>query len=892
MAFAIYFGINSASFNFDTRNQAAGKTIFLENGGDLQTAINEAGPSDAIFLKPGSYTANSTSGFNIVGKTIRILGSGEEFTTIVANNKDYGFLMTGSKVSFESLKISGATRDGINAVASGNSEITLRDVNVIGNSGAGINSAKSTVQQSLFDQNGEGIKTSGPLVLENTTVQNSAANGVTVTSTGATENTIRNVVALKNVGTAISLNGGNNKITNVTLSENGNGILEITNSTQTTVTNSIISKSKGEGLSFKNESSTVKYSDSFGNETSNFNPATLSNLDGNLSTEPGFVSSTSLQLTKQSSLRNKGVTDQKNADGSRVDMGAFGGNPNLTASNTIPTISSTPPEYVKPGETYSYEIQASDQDGDALSYVVLNNNIPSWLKQEGNKFIGTPKLTDVGYYGVMVVVTDLKGGNVVHPISINVIPNERDIPPSTNTNPSPTPTPVSSVVTPKVTITSPSATSVFTKDNREITWSVNTGAQIESYEVKYSSDGQNFTSLVKLPGNVTSYSWNNIESLVSGKYFVRVEATDKGTPPVTVGATSQQFEINNNQPSGTEAITITKNSPADNDVVISKRQLIVVEFRPDADIDKEQTTLTVNGQNVTYETTRNTIFYQTATDYPGSSVTVEVQLITTKGGKASKKWQFNIQGTTNPQDTTPEVTNNDTIFGLPRNIGLGILGCLVLILLILILYFVVRFIKTIRDEREGNLDAEFTEYYEPAATGTALSTTQESDVTPATPVQPEEDMSQYYSEETAQTPSIEEYTEQNSEVTNSENQDQTGNVQNESTQFTDGSEDDQSQQQTTTEETPEPVQSDQEVENQDQTTYNDQQPAEELSTGSNDDAYIEQLKNKYDVKDEQIEQYNETQNSSVDQLSSQSAGGEQNEQIDPTQASTPPDKQS
>jgi hypothetical protein len=722
----IYFGIRGFNINFDFRNQAAGKVYFVENNQDLQTTINKAVDSDAIFLKVGSYTPVSSEGFLIKDKNIRILGAGSDFVNISGTNKSYVFKVENASVKFEGVKISGANKDGVLITNNNSKEVSFKDVEISNNSGDAIKTdSKISISTSLISQNAIGIETSKDLSIDNTLIQNISTNAIQTTAGSTSNLTIKNSIITNATGTAILLQGaGTNEIRNDTLFNNGKGIIETGTST-TTVINTIVQGSKSDGIVLKG-SSKATFTNSFSNQVNNFNPTSLSTLDGNLSLDSGFVSISDLHLKTTSPLIDKGATSEKDSNGSRIDIGAFGGNANLTASNAAPTISSTPPEFIKPGQNYNYEVKATDPDSDALNYVILNSNYPKWIKLSANKLSGTPSTSDVGFGGVLLLVTDKKGHNIVQAISLNVIPEQRTLPPTTGTNPTPTTTP--SIPNPaavaEVSILTPNSNSTFSGTENEIKWSVTGGAQIDKFVIKYSADQENFQTITTLPGTQTSYKWDT-SSLIPGKYFIRIEATDKGTPPATINEISDQFEIKApitttpTTPAG--AITITKTSPKDNDEITTRKPSIIVEFKPDAEIDKTKTTLTVKGENVEYSTTKNTIFYDPKTNLTGNKIQVEVKIVTKDGAEAQTKWTFNLPTTTNTQDTTVTTTPNQTILGLPRAIGLILLAVLIVGLLLLILYFVLKLFRTIREERQGNLEAEFTEYYGPTTPATTTT---------------------------------------------------------------------------------------------------------------------------------------------------------------------------
>ncbi len=738
--FALYIGFNSHILNFDARNDAAGRTIYLESGQDLQTAINEANDSDAIFLKPGTYIANGKP-FEIKNKKIRILGSGPEYTILRSNSNQSIITLTNAKVSFESLTITGSAGDGIRTDNSSQTELKLIDTVVSNNAGYGVNTnAKTTILTSILDNNGNGIFANANIVIENTIIRNSTNNGITIEDSGNSSNDSRitNTLLYSNKGTQIQITGGRNHIVkNVTVYDGGKGIITSmptgrqNNPTNfsITITNSIIQKHSGEGVVLTGGQSSIRYSNVYQNGT-NYSPPALANAEGNLSIDSEFVGPNNFKLRSSSQLKNKGVPNEKNADGSRIDIGAYGGTSNLLSPNSPPQITSQPIRYIKPGQNYNYEIQAIDPDNDSLNYILTNEKLPDWLKFEKNKLTGAPTQRDVGYYGVIVVISDGRGGNTVHPISINVLPEGVNIPPvqaGISDKPTYTPTPqptvsiaptTSSRIAPNIQILSPKSGSILTKTNNEIKWSVNEGVTIEKFVISYSTNGQDFNIITTLPGSATSYKWKDIDKVISGKYFIKIEATDNGNPPVTVAAVSEQFEISiEGQDQAAGNITITKNSPADNDVVRDPKQQIVVEFKPDAELDKSKTYLKVNGNEVAYSTTINTIFYQPTVPYEGNRVEVEVKIVTKEGATASKQWVFNIQRQAAPRNTAPDtvVTAKICVPGtqlcVPQTVGVILIGLVVFILIIVILYLVIKIIKYIREQREGNLEAEFTEYY-------------------------------------------------------------------------------------------------------------------------------------------------------------------------------------
>lgn len=723
----IFISINSNKLNLDNRSEAAGKTIFVDPSMDLQQIIDSAGDSDAIFLNPGEYLLPKT--LSIIDKKIRILGSGENHTTIrplLVSNKGNLIEIFNSNITIESLSISGSNGDGIKV--SGNSKLGLMETSISGNNKNGIlfEGTNLLIQRSNIQENGVGILVySGDVEIYSSFIKNSASDGI-IFKTQNSNLTIRNSILEKNKQSGVKISGGKEiQIKNVNLVRNGIGLQEESENSKTSIINTIIQENQNDGLKL-NRNSTITYSSYFKNGSTNIQLQTLNNNEGMVFQDANFIAVNDYRLSPNSPLKDKGLPNEFDPDGTRIDIGAYGGSNMLPSINNPPVIKSTPKEYVKPDENYRYEIVAEDSDGDNLVYVAMNT-LPSWLKLEKNILEGTPTKNDIGYYGVIIVVSDRKGGNTVHAININVLPDQVSgsaSPPSTTT-PSPTfitnipttqvPTPPPTIVIPKIQIISPTNDEVFNAENNQIKWQIQPeSTSIEKIKISYSSDGDNYKELIELPGSSTAYKWNDIENLLPGKYFIKIQAIDVRKPDLEIAAISPQFQV---QKLKQNQITITKNSPSDNDVVKDNKIQIVVEFKPETELDKSQTKLIVEGKEVAYRTTKNTIYYQPAQPYQGTRVKVEVYLVTAEGATASKQWIFNIEETVNPANTNPDVFVKaqicipGTSICLPQIIGLICIGIFVLILLILIMIFAIRIIKNIRDQRQGNIEHEFSDFY-------------------------------------------------------------------------------------------------------------------------------------------------------------------------------------
>ncbi len=88
----------------------------------------------------------------------------------------------------------------------------------------------------------------------------------------------------------------------------------------------------------------------------------------------------------------------------------------LSAFAAVPTISGTPPTTAKVGVWYNFVATASDADGDALKFSIVNK--PAWLvfNTSSGRLSSTPTSANVGTYSnIRISVSDGKGGTASLP---------------------------------------------------------------------------------------------------------------------------------------------------------------------------------------------------------------------------------------------------------------------------------------------------------------------------------------------------------------------------------------------------------------------------------------------------------------------------------------------
>lgn len=96
--------------------------------------------------------------------------------------------------------------------------------------------------------------------------------------------------------------------------------------------------------------------------------------------------------------------------------------PSPAPSNRAPTIAGSPPATVMHGNTYSFTPNASDPDGDTLTFSV--ENPPGWANFDSStgRLSGTPSAADIGTYGnIRITVSDGKATASLAAFGIEVV---------------------------------------------------------------------------------------------------------------------------------------------------------------------------------------------------------------------------------------------------------------------------------------------------------------------------------------------------------------------------------------------------------------------------------------------------------------------------------------
>lgn len=104
--------------------------------------------------------------------------------------------------------------------------------------------------------------------------------------------------------------------------------------------------------------------------------------------------------------------------------GGDNSNPPTPAQNRAPSIAGIPDSSIRNGSPYEFEPQASDADGDALTFTI--ENLPGWLEfnSDTGALTGTALAADIGTYNdIAIRVSDGSASATLAPFSIDVTSN-------------------------------------------------------------------------------------------------------------------------------------------------------------------------------------------------------------------------------------------------------------------------------------------------------------------------------------------------------------------------------------------------------------------------------------------------------------------------------------
>ena len=104
--------------------------------------------------------------------------------------------------------------------------------------------------------------------------------------------------------------------------------------------------------------------------------------------------------------------------------------------NSAPQIDGTPATTIDVGNFYDFAPTASDPDGDALSFSIVNQ--PTWASFDtaSGRLFGTPQATDIGFFtGIAISVSDGQKQSSLSAFDIEVLGEASNQPPQIGGNP-------------------------------------------------------------------------------------------------------------------------------------------------------------------------------------------------------------------------------------------------------------------------------------------------------------------------------------------------------------------------------------------------------------------------------------------------------------------------
>ncbi|MBN2564315.1 MAG: right-handed parallel beta-helix repeat-containing protein [Candidatus Eisenbacteria bacterium] len=364
----------------------------------LQDAIDSAADGDILIIGPGTYSAEptafteplcgnceahitnvaATTGFRVVGKALRMVGSGTS-ETILRTNAGYGLYFEDSAGSVvEALMITGGVRDPDGAatdaaVVARRSSVTLKGLLIADNTNRaedvvvgiggvmGREGAELTVTGNTIRNNGwDGValyRGAAALISDNEIAQGRGA-GVGVTwdavatvlrndihdywkgigSFGSSRVVARNNTVHDNLGWGIVVTGTSfMEAANNAVVKNGNcGFALWSDDASCVFTNNIVvgngwrdewvCPQVGVWMNGAAANAEITYNDVWGNVADEFRDMeAVTGIDGNISLDPAFEDSLDFHLREGSPCIDTGNPVFTDPDGGPADMGAFGG---------------------------------------------------------------------------------------------------------------------------------------------------------------------------------------------------------------------------------------------------------------------------------------------------------------------------------------------------------------------------------------------------------------------------------------------------------------------------------------------------------------------------------------------------------------------------------------
>jgi len=314
------------------------------------------------------------------------------------------------------------------------------------------------------------------------------------------------------------------------------------------------------------------------------------------------------------------------------------------------------------GQTFGYDVNATDPDGDTLTYSL--SSAPSFLQINNAtgaiSTIGT--LDQLGSFVVVVSVSDGQGGVVTQEFTIRVV--EQPSPELSN-----------------VEILTPTKDSVFRDDKtNEIKWQINNIDDVSVISLVYSSTGEDWIKISDVGVDRISYIWD-VASIESDDYFVKIIV--KEASGATFEGISEKFSIIASKEEIIEdSSSIVEVSPGE-DEQLNEVKEISATLVPStgSEIDPDTLIVQLDDEDITElcEIVENKLTCQFNFEVSVGRHKIYMEFQDTAGKKTSKQWFFEVVA------AEEESSSEEDGEGANVNSVLIILGiCLVVFLLLAI----------------------------------------------------------------------------------------------------------------------------------------------------------------------------------------------------------------
>ncbi len=387
------------------------------------------------------------------------------------------------------------------------------------------------------------------------------------------------------------------------------------------------------------------------------------------------------------------------------------------------------------GQSFRYDVNATDADGDLLRYELVN--APSFLTIDSatGEIVSTHELNESGSFSAIVRVSDLKGGVASQQFSFVV--NE-----DTNQQ------------VPSIIIISPRGDALYSNDlENMIVWHIENIDDISKINIYYSIDGINWVLIKSFDNeNVNEYRWELDDEIKSGDYFIKVEVIDKDNKSYT--SISDKFSITNTKNQNIEyTANITDVIPLEDSDIDKLEQIKakLVVSKDDAEVNKDSIKVTIDDKDISKFCellADNMLACDVSSEqFDNGKHKIEISFNDTNNISASKMWHFNLQ------NKIEETTNSNATTHTSPLWAIIALICIILAILILVPWFLYLLWKR-KDEgydeyenEEGynndeyyNTESDLNDYYlEPEAQEQNIEINQKSESSDSSKYFPEEE---------------------------------------------------------------------------------------------------------------------------------------------------------